>query len=156
MNINATILGQIISFVFFVFFCMKYIWPPILSVIEQRKKKIYEDLQYVKNSITNVKILEERAVRKINKAKKKANKIIQQADQKKILIIKKAKIKAEKEKQRIIFKTHNEINIEKRLIKEKLKKKFVSISMLIAKKIIKNSINESVDEKIINKLASEL
>ncbi|MGP1954025.1 MAG: F0F1 ATP synthase subunit B family protein, partial [Arsenophonus sp. NC-QC1-MAG3] len=44
MNFNATILGQVIAFVLFVLFCMKYIWPPIMAAIEKRQKEIFDSL----------------------------------------------------------------------------------------------------------------
>ena len=44
MNINLTLIGQAISFAIFVWFCMKYVWPPITSALEQRKKTIAEGL----------------------------------------------------------------------------------------------------------------
>lgn len=44
MNLNATILGQAIAFVLFVWFCMKYVWPPIMAAIEKRQKEIADGL----------------------------------------------------------------------------------------------------------------
>ena len=44
MNINLTLIGQAISFAIFVWFCMKYVWPPITSALEQRKKTIADGL----------------------------------------------------------------------------------------------------------------
>ena len=44
MNINATLLGQTIAFLIFVWFCMKYVWPPLMRAIEERQKKIADGL----------------------------------------------------------------------------------------------------------------
>ena len=44
MNINLTLIGQAISFAIFVWFCMKFVWPPITSALEQRKKTIADGL----------------------------------------------------------------------------------------------------------------
>ena len=44
MNLNATIIGQMIAFALFVAFCMKYVWPPIMAALEDRKKKIADGL----------------------------------------------------------------------------------------------------------------
>jgi F-type H+-transporting ATPase subunit b len=44
MNINATIIGQMIAFAIFIAFCMKYVWPPIMQALEERKKKIADGL----------------------------------------------------------------------------------------------------------------
>ena len=44
MNINATLFGELIAFIFFVWFCMKFVWPPIMGAIEERQKKIADGL----------------------------------------------------------------------------------------------------------------
>ena len=44
MNINATLLGQAISFAIFVWFCMQYVWPPLTAALAERQKKIAEGL----------------------------------------------------------------------------------------------------------------
>lgn len=44
MNINATLIGQTIAFIVFVWFCMKFVWPPIIKAIEERQKKIADGL----------------------------------------------------------------------------------------------------------------
>ncbi len=40
MNMNATILGRAIAFILFVWFCMKYVWPPLMAAIENVRKKL--------------------------------------------------------------------------------------------------------------------
>ena len=45
MNINLTLIGQSIAFIFFAVFCMKYVWPPITGALAERKKKIAEGLE---------------------------------------------------------------------------------------------------------------
>ena len=44
MNINATLIGQAIAFAIFVWFCMKFVWPPIMGALEERQKKVAEGL----------------------------------------------------------------------------------------------------------------
>ena len=44
MNINLTLIGQSITFAVFVWFCMKFVWPPIMNALEQRKTKIADGL----------------------------------------------------------------------------------------------------------------
>ena len=40
MNINATLIGQTIAFIIFVWFCVKFVWPPIINAIETRQSQI--------------------------------------------------------------------------------------------------------------------
>src|SRR4030042_673327 len=44
MNINATLIGQTIAFILFVWFCMKFVWPPIMKALEERKRTIADGL----------------------------------------------------------------------------------------------------------------
>ena len=54
MNLNATLLGQMIAFALFVWFCWKFVWPPLLAELEDRAKKLKEEAtsEYV-DAITN-------------------------------------------------------------------------------------------------------
>ena len=59
MNINLTLIGQAISFAIFVWFCMKYVWPPITSALEKRKKTIADGLAAAEKgqqSLENAKV----------------------------------------------------------------------------------------------------
>lgn len=56
MNLNATILGQAIAFVLFVWFCMKYVWPPIMAAIEKRQKEIADGLSSAERAKKNLEI----------------------------------------------------------------------------------------------------
>jgi len=44
VDINMTLIGQSIAMIVFVWFCMKFIWPPILAALEERQKQIEEGL----------------------------------------------------------------------------------------------------------------
>ena len=44
MNFNFTLIGQLLAFILFVWFCMKYVWPPLLGVLEEREKEIADGL----------------------------------------------------------------------------------------------------------------
>ena len=93
MNINLTLIGQAISFAIFVWFCMKYVWPPITSALEKRKKTIADGLaaaekgqQYLENAKVEIdKLLlggKDEAKNIINMAEKRADDIVDEANQK--------------------------------------------------------------------------
>ena len=79
MNINATLIGQAISFIFFVWFCMKFVWPPIMSALEERKKKIADGLAAAERGKHEQELAEQRAKEVIAEAKQEASNIIAQA-----------------------------------------------------------------------------
>lgn len=156
MNINATILGQSISFVLFVWFCMKYVWYPFMSTIEKRQKEISDNL----TSANNAKIESERAHAKallcLTQARVKAQDIIQQANKFKIQIINEAKYEAEKEQNRILSEAREQILYEKKCVTDELRKQISKIAVEGAEKIIEHSINDLVDINLINKIVNTL
>ena len=50
MNINLTMLGQLIAFVMFVVFCMRYVWPPLTEMMRTRQKLIADGLENASKS----------------------------------------------------------------------------------------------------------
>ncbi|CAL4317468.1 ATP synthase subunit b [Buchnera aphidicola (Pterocallis alni)] len=155
MDLNATILGQCISFILFVWFCMKYIWPKIIYVIECRKKQIiqiHSNLEKVKQDIKLAKL---KSLNIIKKSKKKADLIIQDAEQNKYLLLEEAKRHAQEERKRILEYTLSEINIQKEKIKNELIDQTNHLAIEIANKIIKHSFKyKDYDGDFFNKLVN--
>ena len=79
MNINATLLGELIAFIFFVWFCMKYVWPPITGAIEERQKKIADGLAASERGEKDLELAQGKATAQLKEAKSQAAEIIEQA-----------------------------------------------------------------------------
>lgn len=156
MNINVTIFGQIISFALFVWFCMKYVWLPLISVIEKRQKEIADNLadaEYAKIESDRIK---SETITCLQEAKIKARDIINHANMCKIQILNEAKCAADKEQKRIFSQMREQIVYEKNCAIEKLKKGIGNIIMEAVEKIIGHSVNETIDHSIVNKIIEEL
>ncbi len=80
MNINLTLIGQTISFFFFVWFCMKYVWPPLINAMQERKEKIADGLAAVERGKHEQALAEERAKDDLKKAKEQAAEILAKAE----------------------------------------------------------------------------
>ncbi|MGP1939560.1 MAG: F0F1 ATP synthase subunit B [Arsenophonus sp. ET-DL9-MAG3] len=156
MNINATIIGQAISFFFFVLFCMKYIWPHIMAVIEKRQKEIADNLSSAEQVKKNSELIKASAEEQLKKAKTKAQVIIEQANKQRVQMIKDAKIEAETERKRIVTKAQIEIDVMFKRSREELRKQVAMLVILGAEKIIERSINIAANNDIIDKLIKEL
>ncbi|MGP1953094.1 MAG: F0F1 ATP synthase subunit B [Arsenophonus sp. ET-KM2-MAG3] len=156
MNINATIIGQAISFFFFVLFCMKYIWPHIMAVIEKRQKEIADNLSSAEQVKKNSELIKASAEEQLKKAKTKAQIIIEQANKQRVQMIKDAKIEAESERKRIVTKAQIEIDVMFKRSREELRKQVAMLVILGAEKIIERSINIAANNDIIDKLIKEL
>ncbi|WP_348666353.1 F0F1 ATP synthase subunit B [Arsenophonus symbiont of Ornithomya chloropus] len=156
MNFNATILGQAIAFFLFVFFCMKYVWKPIINVIEKRQKEIRENLISAEQTKNESKLIKIDAKKELRIAKQKAEKIINEADKKRIQIIEKAKLEAKIEQKKIISQANIEIEIHRKHICKELHKEIANLAILGAEKIIEHSVNTKISNQIVNNLLDEI
>ena len=91
MNINLTLIGQMIAFICFVMFCMKYVWPPIIGALEARKKQIADGLAAGDRGKHELELAAKRASETMLEAKLKAVEIIAQAEKRAIQVIEEAK-----------------------------------------------------------------
>ena len=112
MNLNATIIGQSIAFAFFVWFCMKYVWPPVVAILEERANKIAEGLHAADRAEQDLVLAQERSSEQIKKAKQEAAAIIDSANKRAAQIVDEAREHAREEGQRIIAGANAEIEQE--------------------------------------------
>ncbi|QCI25246.1 F0F1 ATP synthase subunit B [Buchnera aphidicola (Sitobion avenae)] len=152
MNLNATILGQAISFVLFVWFCMKYIWPPIISAIETRQKEIKQSLINSRKAQDELCILQKKIDQNIIEAKEKASNILNEANKQKVLILEEAKKNALEESKKILANTQSEIEIAIIHARKNLHKEVVDLSILMAEKIIKKNVSKDENQNLLDEL----
>ena len=79
MNINITLLGQMISFAILIWFTVKFIWPPLMKAIEERQQKIAEGLAAADRSQKDLAQAQDKVNDIVREARSKANEIIEQA-----------------------------------------------------------------------------
>ncbi|ANF16831.1 hypothetical protein XW81_00025 [Buchnera aphidicola (Schlechtendalia chinensis)] len=156
MSLNATILGQAVSFLLFTFFCMKYIWPSIMLAINTRQNEISSSLLNIENGKKDLDSYREKILNETKNMKKDINEMMNQAMQKKILILQKAYFEAQQEKEKILNQTKLEIELEYQKLKCQLVKEISQISLSVAEKIIRNKNNGEIMENIINSLSCKL
>jgi len=156
MNINATLIGQAIAFAIFVWFCMKYVWPPLIAAIEDRQKKISDGLTQAERAGKNLELAQAKASDKLKEAKVQAAEIIEQAKKRRNQIVENAKTEAEVERKKIITQGEAEVEAERHNAREELRLKVSTLAIAGAEKIIKRSIDKEANSDIIDKLVAEL
>lgn len=156
MNINATLIGQTIAFIIFVWFCVKYVWPPIISAIEARQSQIANALasaEAAKKEQADVKVLAEE---EISKAKLQAQEILDAANKRRNDVLDEVKAEAEQLKAKIIEQGYAEVEAERKRVQEELRLKVASLAIAGAEKIVGRTIDEAANSDIIDKLVAEL
>ncbi len=156
MNLNATILGQAIAFAFFVVFCMKYVWPPVIAAIEKRQKDIADGLSYAERAKKELDLAQVNANDNLNSAKAQAQAIIELAGKRKAQILDEAKAEAERERQKIVAQAQAEIDTACKRAREELRKQIAMLAIAGAEKIIERSVDEELSRDIVDKLVAQL
>jgi len=156
MNLNATIIGQTIAFAVFVWFCMKYVWPPITAALLERQKKIAEGLEAADRAQRDLSLAQNKVADELREAKQHSAEIIEVANKRANQIVDEAKEKAREEGQRLITGAKAEIDMEIQRAKEVLRAQVAAIAIAGAEKILESSIDQAANEELIKKLASEL
>lgn len=156
MNINATLIGQTIAFIIFVWFCVKYVWPPIINAIEARQKQIADALaaaEAAKKEQADTKVLAEK---EINTAKTQAQAIIDAANKRRNEILAEVQAEAESVKAKIIEQGYAEVEAERKRVQAELRLKVAGLAIAGAEKIVGRTIDEAANNEIIDKLVAEL
>ena len=156
MDINMTLIGQTIAMIVFVWFCMKFIWPPILNALEERQKQIEEGLAAADKSQEALEAAEAEAQKIIADARQQATGILDQAHARANEIVAEGKDSGVKERERQLAAAKAEIEQETNKAREELRGQVSAIAIASAEKILKREIDGKTHEDILGKLAQEL
>jgi len=156
MDLNATIIGQSIAFFIFVWFCMKYVFPPVNAILEERQKKIADGLEAADRAQRDLNLAQNKAAEELREAKIKSSEIIELANKRASQIVDDAKVKAREEGLRLINGAKAEIDMEIQRAREVLRAQVAAIAIAGAEKILETSIDQAANEELVKKLASEL
>ena len=156
MDINLTLIGQTIAMIVFVVFCMKFIWPPILTALEERQKQIEEGLAAADKSQEALEAAEAQAQEIISEARQQATGILDQAHARANEIVAEGKDAGVKERERQLTAAKAEIEQETNKAREELRGQVSAIAIASAEKILKREIDGKAHEDILGKLAQEL
>ncbi|ALU43623.1 MULTISPECIES: F0F1 ATP synthase subunit B [Pseudoalteromonas] len=156
MNLNATLIGELIAFVVFVWFCMKFVWPPLNGAIEARQKKIEDGLAASDKAEKDLEQAREKAAEELKEAKTQASEIIEQAKKRATLIVDEETTRGQQEREKIIAQGHSEIESERNRVKEELRQQVATLAVVGAEKILEREIDQAAHSDIVEKLVAEL
>ena len=157
MEVNIpTLLGQSFAMIVFVWFCMKYIWPPILTAIEERQAQIEEGLAAADKGQESLVKAAAEADEIVVEARKQATGILDQAHARANEIVADGKSNGVKERERQLTAAKAEIEQEANRAREELRGQVSAIAIASAEKILKREIDGKSHDDILGKLAQEL
>ena len=156
MNINLTLFGQMIAFVAFVWFCMKFVWPPILAAMAEREQKIADGLAAADRASHDLELAKEKAVERLKEAKEEAAGIVDSANKRANQIVEEAKDAATVEADRVKASAQAEIEQETNRAREQLRGQVAALSLAGAEKVLGAAIDKDAHNALVDKLADEL
>lgn len=156
MNINATLIGQSVAFFIFVLFCMKFVWPPVITALREREKKIADGLDAANRAARDLELAQEQATQKLSEAKGQAAEIIEQANKRATQIIEEAQVKARAEGDRLKEQAQAEIDREINSAKEALRAQVGLLAVAGAEKILGKTIDPQAHAQLVDRLAAEI
>jgi F-type H+-transporting ATPase subunit b len=151
-----TLIGQTIAMIVFVWFCMKFIWPPIMHALEERQKQIEEGLAAADKSQEKLLEAQAQADEIVNEARHQATGILDQAHARANEIVADGKEGGVKERERQLAAAKAEIEQEANKAREELRGQVSAIAIASAEKILNREIDSKAHEDILGKLAQEL
>ena len=156
MNINLTLIGQMLAFTLFVMFCMKFVWPPIMAAMKERADKIADGLAAADRASHDLELAQEKAVERLKEAKEEAAGIIDAANKRGTQIVEEAKEQAVSEGQRLKEAAQSEIEQEMNRAREQLRSEVATLALFGAEKILAAEIDPQRHAELVDKLAAEL
>ena len=154
MEINATLIGQLITFIILVWFIMKYVWPPITKALNEREKTIAAGLESAERGKRELVDAGHKALNIIRNAKVEAVGMIDQAQKRMAQIIEEGKEEARQEASRILERAQAEIVREVNQAKEGIRKQLATLARSGAEKIIQRNLDAATQQALLDEFVA--
>jgi F-type H+-transporting ATPase subunit b len=156
VNINLTLIVQMLVFIVLVWFTMKFVWPMILGPMEERSKKIAQGLAAADKGEQALAHAREQADAIIREARERATQIIDQAHHRANEMVEEAKGLATTDAQRIKAQAEEQVVLEASRARETLRREVAQIAVAAASKLLEREIDAKAHADLINKLATQI
>ncbi|PJD92380.1 MAG: F0F1 ATP synthase subunit B [Legionella sp.] len=156
MSINVTLIIQMLVFGCFVWFTMKFVWPPMQKALAERQSKIAEGLAAAERGRRELELAQHRVLDELKDAKHQANEIIEKASLRAAQIIEEAKEQAKVQTDHAAKVAAEHLVQEVNRARDALHKEIGKLALIGAEKILKHEIDESRNHFLINDLIAEI
>ena len=156
MNINFTLFSQAAAFAVFIWFTVKFVWPPLMRAIEDRQKTIADGLAAGERGKHELELASHRSSDALKEAKQRASDIIAQAEKRASQIIEEAKGTAKDESDRIIVGAKAEVDQEVFRAKETLRQQVADLAVAGAAKILRREVDAKAHAELLTSIKVEL
>ena len=156
MNFNATLIGQSITFIIFVWFCMKFIWPMLLTIMQERETRIVDGLAAAEQGQKDLDQAQTKVSESLKDAKQQAQEIINQAQKRANEIVDESKDIAREEAEKIKITASSDIDQQINSAREQLRKEVSGIALAGAEQILKREIDAKTHAAVLDELVAQI
>lgn len=156
MSINATLIGQMITFALLVWFTMKFVWPPLMQAMEERQKKIADGLAAADKGKHEMELAEKRATALLRQAKEQAADIVSLAQKRAGELVEESKQTAKQEGDRMIVAAKAEIDREIQNAREGLRQQVATLAVTAAEQILQREVDQNRHREILDEFGKQL
>ena len=156
MNINLTLVVQMVVFATLILITMKWIWPPILRAMDERQRKIAQGLAAAEEGEQQLSQARDKADAIIREARERANQIIEHAQHRANELIEQAKGSASSEGARIVAAAQQQIELDTTRAKESLRREVAGIAVGAASKLLGREIDARAHADLLEQLAEQI
>ena len=156
VNINATLIAQVINFLFLVFVLAKFAYKPLAKMMEDRKNKIASDLETAEKARTDAEAIQKECAEKLAAARQEAAAIIEEATKAAQAAKDKAVADTKAEQERIIADAKAAIASDKKAAMDDVRAQVVDLAMAAAGKIIGQKLGTDEDKKMAGEIVDSV
>jgi len=156
MNLNITLVIQLVVFVILGWITMRYIWPPLIGALEERQRKIADGLISAEKAEKSLVEAKANATEILKEARVQATKIIDQANRRSNELLDEARGTATAEGQRLLADARQEVVLESTRAREQLRREVAGIAVAGASKLLGREVDAKAHADLLEKLAVEI
>ncbi len=156
MNINLSLFTQAAAFALFIWFTVKFVWPPLLRAIENRQKQIADGLAAGEEGRRSLEISTREAGQMIEEARGRAADIVAQAEKRGAQLIEEAKLAAREEGEREKSAAKADIQQELSRAREQLREQVASLAVAGAEKILRREVDAKAHAQFLDSIKAQL
>lgn len=156
MNLNATLLAQAIVFLIFSWFTMRFVWPPVIKAIDERREKIKQGLEAAEKNQKNLEVNAHKIEQELILARSQGAQTIAESEKRAQVQAQEIRDKAAKDGENIIKDAKAQVAQEVAKAKEQLREQVASLAIKGAEQILRKEIDSTAHIEILNQLKMEL
>ena len=156
MDFNLTLIGQTVAMIVFVWFSMRYIWPPLMNAIEKRRQEIADGIAAGEKGQRELADARHGAEGILQEARHKATQVADMAHKRSSEMVAEAKVHAATEGERIVAAARTELSTSQTKARDALRREVAALAVAGATRVLGREVDAKAHAALLDELAAEL